>query len=338
MKTNTALLNISASPEMIGQRLDKALSLIPEIGSRSRASILIEENRILVNGKLVKSSYSVQANDIVQITMPEPEPSDLQPYDFPLDILFEDDDIIVVNKPAGLVVHPAAGHAQDTLVNALLHHTKNLSMKFGDNRPGIVHRLDKETSGVLVVAKNDKAHENLSQQFQERSIRRIYYAVAIGNPKNTEGVITSFLNRHPVDRKRQSSVLDENKKIISDIERTDVDGRFAITKYKVLSSKSGLSYMQMKLETGRTHQIRVHLSENGLPIAGDSTYGADKKVKNLAAKSTQLDIKGLTRFMLHAGELDFNHPRTNKRLEFKADWPSSEKDLIIKWGLINEDQ
>lgn len=323
---------------MLAQRLDKALSLIPEIGSRSRAASLLADKRILVNGNLVKASYTVQAGDAFEISLPEPEPSDLQPYDFPLDILFEDEDIIVVNKPAGLVVHPAAGHAQDTLVNALLHHTKNLSMKFGENRPGIVHRLDKETSGVLVVAKNDKAHENLSKQFQERSIRRIYYAVAIGNARNTEGTITSFLNRHPVDRKRQSSVIDESKKIITDISRTDVDGRFAITKYKVLSSKSGLSYMQLKLETGRTHQIRVHLSEQGLPIAGDATYGADKKVKNLAAKNTQIDIKQLSRFMLHAGELDFNHPRTQDRLEFKADWPSSEKDLLIKWGLINEDQ
>lgn len=321
---------------MLGQRLDKALSLIPEIGSRSRASILLEEKRILVNGNVVKASYSVQANDRFEVTLPEPEPSDLQPYEFPLDILFEDEDIIVVNKPAGLVVHPAAGHAQDTLVNALLHHTENLSMKFGENRPGIVHRLDKETSGVLVVAKNDRAHENLSKQFQERSIRRIYYAVAIGTPKNSEGTITSFLNRHPVDRKRQSSVLDEDKKVITDINRTDVDGRFAITKYKLLSNKSGLSYMQMKLETGRTHQIRVHLSEQGLPIAGDSTYGADKKVRSLAAKATQADIKNLPRFMLHAGELDFDHPRTKARLEFKAEWPTSEKELLIKWGLIHE--
>lgn len=320
---------------MLGQRLDKALSLIPEIGTRSRASILLEEKRILVNGNFVKASYSVQINDKFEVTLPAPEPSDLQPYDFPLDILFEDEDIIVVNKPAGLVVHPAAGHAQDTLVNALLHHTESLSMKFGENRPGIVHRLDKETSGVLVVAKNDSAHENLSQQFQERSIRRIYYAVIIGTPKNSEGTITSFLNRHPIDRKRQSSVLDENKKIITDLNRVDVDGRFAITKYKLLSSKSGLSYMQMKLETGRTHQIRVHLSEQGLPIAGDATYGADKKVRNLAAKATQADIKDLTRFMLHAGELDFDHPRSKARLEFKADWPSAEKELLIKWGLIH---
>ena len=165
-----------------GERVDKALASLEEISSRSRAAFLIENNFVLKNGKPVKPSYKVQLGDQIQIQIPEPIENILQPLDFKLDILFEDSDLIVVNKPSGLVVHPAAGHEQDTLVNALINHTKDLSMKFGECRPGIVHRLDKETSGILVVAKNDLAHEKLTEQFQNRSVHRIYFAVCIGKP------------------------------------------------------------------------------------------------------------------------------------------------------------
>lgn len=319
---------------MNGLRLDKAIALIAEIGTRSRASHLIENSSVLLNGKVVKASAVVKENDLIEISLPQPEPTELQPYDLKLDVLFEDEDLIVINKPAGLVVHPAAGHAHDTLVNALLAHTDDLSMKFGEERPGIVHRLDKETSGVIVIAKNDRTHEALTAQFKERSTHRIYYAVGIGTVKNLHGVIKSFLARHPIDRKKYASVLGRDKKPLQDKEDPPSIGKWAVTHYEVLSRKSGLSYLKLKLETGRTHQIRVHLSESGIPIAGDQLYGADKKVKNIEAKATQEDIRSLSRFLLHAAELGFTHPRTQERLVFKQDWPEDIQSLLKKWGLV----
>lgn len=320
--------------EMVNLRIDKALALDSDIQSRSRASYLIDGGHVLVNGKPVKSSYAIKATDLIEITIPEAEPSDLVPYDFQLDILFEDEDIIVVNKPSGLVVHPAAGHSHDTLVNALLAHTKNLSMKFGEERPGIVHRLDKETSGILVVAKNDFAHESLTKQFKDRTTHRIYYAVCLGTAKNLSGTIQSFLTRHPVDRKKYASVLDSEKKKITDPNEEVESGKWAITRYEVLKRHSGLSYLKLKLETGRTHQIRVHTSEQGLPIAGDILYGADKKIKNAQSKYTQEDLRKLNRFLLHAAELAFDHPTTNQRMMFTIDWPVDDLSLIKKWGLL----
>lgn len=319
---------------MHGLRLDKAIALLEEIGTRSRASHLIENSSVLLNGKAAKSSATVKENDLIEISLPQAEPSELQPYDLKLDVLFEDEDLIVINKPAGLVVHPAAGHAHDTLVNALLAHTDDLSMKFGEERPGIVHRLDKETSGVIVVAKNDKTHESLTAQFKERSTHRIYFAVCLGTAKNLQGTIKSFLARHPTDRKRYASVLGNDKKTLQDKENPPSIGKWAVTHYDVLSRKSGITYLKLKLETGRTHQIRVHLSESGLPIAGDSLYGADKKLRNIDAKATQEDIRNLSRFLLHAAELGFTHPRTQERLTFKQDWPEDIQTLLKKWGLV----
>lgn len=318
---------------MQGLRLDKALALLPEVGTRSRASHLLESSAVLLNGKIAKASASVKENDSIEITLPEPEPTELQPYDLELDVLFEDEDLIVINKPAGLVIHPAAGHAQDTLVNALLAHTDDLSMKFGEERPGIVHRLDKETSGVLVVAKNDKAHEALTAQFKERSTHRIYFAVCIGTARNFSGTFKSFLARHPTDRKRYASVLGDDRKPLQDKDDPPMTGKWAVTHYEVLQRKSGLSYLKLKLETGRTHQIRVHLSEAGLPIAGDLLYGADKKIKNIEAKTVQEDMRNLPRFLLHAAELAFTHPRTQERMSFTQDWPEDVQVLIKKWGL-----
>ncbi len=327
------ILSFTCNEEMLGLRLDKALALRPEVETRSRASHLIDEGRVTVNGRPAKSSLSLKAGDEISIQLPEPAPVDLVAYDIPLDILFEDEHLIVLNKPSGLVVHPAAGHAQDTLVNALIHHAKDLSMKFGEQRPGVVHRLDKETSGVLVIAKNDKAHEMLTKQFKARSIHRIYYAVCIGVPKPPMGTSHSYLARHPVDRKRYASVLGEDRKIQTAKSPEPPVGKWAVTHYEVMKTHGGLSYCKLKLETGRTHQIRVHLSEKGTPIAGDNMYGADRKAKNITSKKTQTDLKHLNRFLLHAAELGFTHPTSGKELFFAKDWPPDIKTLIQEWGL-----
>lgn len=328
------ILSFNCTDEMAGLRLDKALAQRSEIETRSRAAHLIEEGLVQVNGYKAKASQVLKSGDHIEIHLPEPEPTDLVPYDFPLDILFEDEHLIVINKPSGLVVHPAAGHAQDTLVNALLHHTKDLSMKFGEQRPGIVHRLDKETSGVLVVAKNDQAHEKLTQQFKERSIHRIYYAVGIGLPKPPKGQVQSYLARHPVDRKKYASVLGSDRKIQTTRSPEPSMGKWAVTHYELLKSHGGLSYFRLKLETGRTHQIRVHLSEKGAPIAGDDLYGADKRIKSIESKKTQSDVKDLQRFLLHAAELGFTHPITGKDLFFSKEWPEDILALLKSWGLV----
>lgn len=317
---------------MIGLRLDKALALVSDVATRSRATHLIESSSVTVNGKAGKASAAVKEGDLIEITLPEPTPTDLQPYDFKLDVLFEDEDLIVINKPSGLVVHPAAGHAQDTLVNALLAHVEDLSMKFGEQRPGIVHRLDKDTSGIIVVAKNDRAHESLTSQFKERSTHRIYYAVCLGTAKNLSGTIRSFLARHPTDRKKYASVLGDDRRPLINPEEPPSIGKWAVTHYEVLNRKGGLSYLKLKLETGRTHQIRVHLSESGLPIAGDIAYGSDRKVKNIEARNIQDEIRNLSRFLLHAAELSFTHPRTQERMSFHQDWPKDVLQLIRKWG------
>jgi 23S rRNA pseudouridine1911/1915/1917 synthase len=327
-------LDLTAPPEMVGLRLDKALALIPEIETRSRAAYLIESDHVTVNGKKAKASYALKATDQIEIQIPAPQPTELMPYSLALDVLFEDEDLIVINKPSGLVVHPAAGHEQDTLVNALIAHTEDLSMKFGEERPGIVHRLDKETSGILVVAKNDGAHEALTRQFKDRTIHRIYYAVSVGTSRNFSGTIQSFLARHPTDRKRYASVIGADRKIMNDPQEPPEIGKWAVTRYEVLQRKGGLSYLKLKLETGRTHQIRVHLSENSLPIAGDSLYGADKKIKNVDSKTIQQDLKNLSRFLLHAAELGFTHPRSGERLFFRKDWPEEDLVKIKSWGLV----
>lgn len=327
-------ISLIAPIEMINLRLDKALATLPDIHTRSRAAHLIDAQLVSINGKLVKSSQIVNANDSIEIHFPDAVPTELVPFDLKLDVLFEDADVIVINKPSGLVVHPAAGHAQDTLVNALLAHTKDLSMKFGEERPGIVHRLDKETTGILVVAKNDRAHESLMQQFKNRTTHRVYYAVCVGTARNLSGTFQSFLARHAVDRKKYASVMGSDHKCLQDPESPPPIGKWAVTRYEVLSRKSGLSYIKLKLETGRTHQIRVHLSENGLPIAGDKLYGADKKIRRAEAKGTQEELRSLERFLLHAAELGFIHPTTQEEMLFKVDWPAADASKIKSWGLI----
>lgn len=318
-------------------RIDKFLSQHPEIKTRSRAEYLLDSGHVFINGKLAKASSKIKPHDEIRIQIPEvSSPQPLEGLDLELDIVFEDKDLIVVNKPAGLVVHPAAGHQNDTLVNALIHHTDDLSMKFGDDRPGIVHRIDKETSGLLVVAKNDETHAGLALQFKERTINRIYEAVVIGNFSPLEGRMTSYLARHPTDRKRYASIKEKPQRLSEKLQNptTEPAGKWAATNFKLLAAKSNLSLVQLKLETGRTHQIRVHLSEKGFPILGDTMYGSAAKMKNLK-NDVISDFKNFHRFFLHAKTLGFTHPTTKKELFFESDWPTEELAFIKKW--INHD-
>lgn len=282
-----------------GERLDRWLGTLDVIASRSRASALIDQGFVTLGGRKLKASFKVPAHAAIQIEIPEADPNDLRPLVAPLDILHEDQDIIVVNKPAGLVVHPAAGHAQDTLVNILLHHTSDLAMGFAENRPGIVHRIDRDTSGILVVAKNDQAHRGLAHQFQEKTVHRIYWALVAGTLTRPAGTVQSRLARHATDRKRFASTKTES-------------GKLAVTHFRVIKKAGDCSWIECKLETGRTHQIRVHMSELGHPILGDPIYGGKFK-------------RSAPRLALHACELGFEHPRTREPMYFQLPWP---EDLI----------
>ncbi len=310
----------------VGQRLDKWLLEIPEISSRSFAQDLIIKKFVLINNVAVKASHVLKINETVMISIPEVSPVGLVPFDFKLDILHEDSDLMVVNKPSGLVVHPAAGHHQDTLVNALIYYTSDLSMK-NELRPGIVHRLDKETSGLLVIAKNDLTHADLARQFKNKTTHRVYYAVVEKDMNRNSGTFQSYLARHPVDRKRYAS-LHLKKTIITTYDSKVTEGKWAITHYKKienirLDKNLSLSYLQLKLETGRTHQIRVHLSENHNVLFGDLTYGSSKSYY----KKYELN-----RFFLHAAELGFTHPRTKENMLFKACWPKADGIKLQEFG------
>lgn len=320
--------------EWIGMRLDAALSLAEPIHSRSRAKSLIDEGCVFVNGKRAKASHKCLQGDRIEINIPEPAKQDLVPLNQALDVLFEDDDLLVINKPAGLVVHPGAGHHSDTLVNALIAHTNNLSMAFGDDRPGIVHRIDKETSGLLVVAKNDVSHLRLAEQFKKRTTRRLYEAVCVGKPPHTTGVIKSFLARHPQYRQRFASVRDKDRKVITDPLVQPLVGKWAVTHYKVCKSAMGLHLLELKLDTGRTHQIRVHLSEIGAPILGDSLYGWERKAGLLRNPSLVNEVNAMPRFLLHAKELGFTHPRSGEEHLFSVDWPPADRTRLESWGLL----
>lgn len=296
--------DIIVSPEQARERLDKWLSALDFIPSRSRAAELIERGLVTLNGVRLKASQKIAPGLVVRVEIPAAQPTTLTAWDAPLEILHEDADLIVVNKPAGLVVHPAAGHAQDTLVNILLHHVEKLSMGFNENRPGIVHRLDRDTSGVIVIAKNDLAHQHLAAQFKERRTHRIYWAITHGQPSPPKGTVRSQLVRHPTDRKRFAS--------------NPRQGKIAVTHYQTLKTAKNFAWLQLKLETGRTHQIRVHLSEKGCPIVGDPLYGAKVKDKKL---------NFVTRMALHACELGFEHPGTGEKLFFKVDWPDDLRQM-----------
>jgi 23S rRNA pseudouridine1911/1915/1917 synthase len=275
-------------------RIDVYLSNNFEDKSRSYIQNLIEEGKITVNGTLKKSNYKLRINDKVQVEVPDPVALDVKPQEIPLDILYEDKDVIVVNKPQGMVVHPAAGVYEGTLVNALLNHCKDLSGINGVTRPGIVHRIDKDTSGVLVVAKNDYAHNKLAEQLKDHSMTRAYVALAEGVFKKDIGTVDAPLARHPQERIKIAVVK---------------DGRNAVTHYKVMERYKSNSLIECRLETGRTHQIRVHMAHIGHPLVGDPVYGYKKQRFKLEGQ------------MLHAKLLGFIHPTKEVYMEFEAEMP-----------------
>ena len=294
------------------ERLDIFLRTKFPAVSRGAMQRLIEHGHIRVNGKAVKPTHSPRAGEKVEIHFPEPKPAEAQPEEMPLDILFEDQSLLVVNKPAGLVVHPAAGHEEHTLVNALLHHCAgSLSGIGGVARPGIVHRLDKETSGCLVVAKNDETHIALSEQFAKRVVKKVYHAIVCGAVPRETGEIHAAIARHPTHRKRMAV-------------HDDSAGRAAHTSYRVLEKLKCATYVEVQIHTGRTHQIRVHFQHLGHPVVGDDTYGStkNKRLKELANYAAP-------RVLLHAKNLNFIHPRTQKPLKVSAPLPDDFK-LALK--------
>ena len=293
------MLKFTVQEENTGVRLDVFLSVISDI-TRSNAQKLIEDECVFVNGKVETKKYKMKCNDEVQVDLPEPRVADAVPQDIPIEVVYEDGDIIVVNKPQGMVVHPAAGNPDGTLVNALLFHTKgNLSAINGVIRPGIVHRIDKDTSGILVVAKNDKAHLHLSEQIKDHSMTREYYCLVVGGVKEDEFTVDKPIGRDPKDRKKMLAGAR--------------DGREAVTHFFVEKRYQGYTLMKCVLETGRTHQIRAHLKSVGKAIVGDPVYGLKKD--KLAEQNK------ITGQLLHAKKLGFIHPSTNEYVEFNSELP-----------------
>lgn len=289
--------------DISGLRLDKAIPQLCENISRSSAQTLIDDGNILVNGNIANKKTALKTGDTVSVNLPEPKELDLVPENIPLDIVYEDEHLLVVNKPKGMVVHPAAGNYNGTLVNALLYHCGNsLSGINGVIRPGIVHRIDKDTSGLLIVAKTDVAHNGLAEQIKEHSFKREYRTVVVGNIKDDAGTIDAPIGRHPKDRKKQAV--------------TDKNSRNAITHYEVIDRFNGFTFLRVILETGRTHQIRVHMAYRGTPVAGDNVYGNQKKTFGLDGQC------------LHAAVIGFVHPITKEYLEFHSDLPDYFKDFL----------
>ena len=286
-----------------GNRVDKAVSMLVDDLSRNSAQQLIADGNILVNGVICNKKTVVRCGDVIQIFMPEPSVLSVEPENIPLDIVYEDEHLLVVNKPKGMVVHPAAGNYNGTLVNALMYHCgDSLSGINGVIRPGIVHRIDKDTSGLLVVAKNDNAHRGLAEQIKEHSFTRVYNTVVVGNIKDDSGTIDAPIGRHPKDRKKQAV--------------TDKNSKNAVTHFEVIERFNGFTFLRVKLETGRTHQIRVHMSYRGTPVAGDVVYGNPKKTYGLSGQC------------LNASTIGFIHPITGEYLEFTTDLPDYFKDFL----------
>ena len=279
--------------------------------SRVALKRLVEQGHVRVNGQTVKPAHSPRAGEEVEVHWTEAKPAEAQPEEMPLDILFEDKSLLVLNKPAGLVVHPAAGNEEHTLVNALLHHCRDsLSGIGGVARPGIVHRLDKDTSGCLVVAKNDETHIALSAQFAKRNVEKIYNAIVCGELARESGEIRAAIARHPSHRKRMAV-------------RDDDSGRAAHTSYRVLERLNAATFVEAQLHTGRTHQVRVHFQFLGHPLVGDETYGARQN-----ARLKELMNYAAPRVMLHARELSFIHPRTGKEMSFEAPLPKDFREAL----------
>ncbi len=286
-------------------RIDKFLSGICENLSRSFLQKLLKDGSVLVNGKSVKSSYKLSLGEVISFEVPEPQEAEIEAEDIPLDILYEDSDLIIINKPKGMVVHPAAGHYTGTLVNALMYHCKDqLSGINGIMRPGIVHRIDMNTTGVLVACKNDFAHNSLAEQLKVHSITRVYYAIVFGNIREDDGTVHAPIGRHPTDRKKMSIHSKQ--------------GRDAITHYRVIERFGDYTFIECRLETGRTHQIRVHMSSIGHPLLGDDVYGPARQPFSLTGQT------------LHAGILGFVHPTTGKYVEFSAPLPEYFEKLLEK--------
>ena len=293
--------------EQEGERLDKFLSTIYPDFSRAFFQKLIKNQKVWVNDQNQKASFLVHTDDLVKIEIPDAVETTIVPEDIPLDILYEDQDLLIVNKPKGMVVHPSAGHYTDTLVNAIMYHCKDsLSGINGKIRPGIVHRIDMDTTGSLIVCKNDEAHVDIAQQIKEHSVNRIYVGIVCGNVKDDEGTIEGPIGRHPIERKKMAI----NEK----------NGKPAITHYKVLERFGNYTYMQFKLETGRTHQIRVHMASINHPLLGDMLYSSYSPTKNR--------FKGLEGQCLHAKTIGFVHPKTGEYMEFDAPLPKYFANLL----------
>ena len=312
------------SKEQSGQRLDLFLRNVIADLSRSHFKKLIRENLVLVNGVAAKPSYETRAGDLIAAKVPGEAPGEsLTPEPMHLEILFEDGDLLIVNKPPGLVVHPGAGHAEGTLVHGLLAHSPRLAVQGSPLRPGIVHRLDKDTSGALAIAKSERAYLNLVRQFKERGVRKQYLALVYGSPAQGEGEISSLLGRHPTHRKK-ITVL-ENR------------GRKALTRWRVEKSWGETSLLRVEIETGRTHQIRVHLSHIGHPVVGDETYGGGKRrAKNVKTAPVRDLLLGIQRQMLHAIRLEFAHPATGAPVLVNALLPDDFRELVETLDLINK--
>lgn len=282
------------------RRIDKLLTELNPDRSRSAIQTWIVEDYVTVNGETVKANYKCQTDDEIKWKIPEVKPLEIKAENIPLDIIYEDRDLLVVNKPKGMVVHPSLGHGSGTLVNALLHHCEDLSGINGVERPGIVHRIDKDTSGLLMVAKNDKAHQHLSKQLAEREVERKYVALVHGEIPHEKGLIDAPIARDPNNRQRMA-IVD--------------DGKAAITHFRVLKRYPDYSYVECELETGRTHQIRVHLNYINYPLVGDPLYGPRKT----------LDLNGQA---LHAKKLGFIHPQTEEWMEFESELPTYLSDTL----------
>ncbi|MBR6895608.1 RluA family pseudouridine synthase [Lactococcus piscium] len=295
-------MEIKIKAAQVGSRLDKAISDASNV-SRTQANDLIKADAVFVNGEVKKAKYKVLENDLVSFVIPEPEVLSYEAENIPLDIVYEDDDVAVINKPQGMVVHPSAGHHSGTLVNALMYHMTKLSSINGVIRPGIVHRIDKDTSGLLMVAKNDQAHELLAAQLKDHSSKRRYLAIIHGNLLNDRGVIEAPIGRNPKDRKKQAVIA---------------GGKHALTHFEVLERFGEFTLVNLTLETGRTHQIRVHMAYIGHPVAGDPLYGPKNVLKPNHGQ------------FLHAEILGFKHPTSQEWLEFEIDPPKLFKATLEK--------
>ena len=297
-------INFEVLSEDADSRIDRYLAQQMPDQSRSFLQKLIREEQITVNGRPVKANYRLQPEDQVLVIVPDPQLPDILPENIPLDILYEDSDVLVINKPKGMVVHPAAGHYTNTVVNAVMYHCQgNLSGINGVMRPGIVHRIDRDTTGAIVICKNDQAHQSLAQQLKEHSITRSYRAIVWNNLKEDEGTVDRPIGRHPVDRKKMA-VNEKN-------------GKTAVTHYRVLERFGSFTYIECRLETGRTHQIRVHMASIGHPLLGDEVYGPSGK--------QPFRLQGQC---LHAMTLGFRHPSTGEYVEFEAPLPEYFTQLI----------